>query len=84
MENITEDVSLYHEGDILAYNGNDERFDGQILVLAEVSVWESFGTLLWKTRDAGQGSFTEDYLTENYVLIGNINEMDAMDVSDDD
>lgn len=84
MEKITEDVSIYHEGDILAYNGNDERFDGQILVLSEGSAWESFGTLLWKTRNPSQGSFTEDYLTENYVLISNINEMDALDVSDDD
>lgn len=84
MANIQEDFSIYHEGDILLYKGNDERFEGQTLVLSEVSVWERFGTLLWKTRDAIQGSFTEDYLTENYVLLGNINEMDATDVSDDD
>lgn len=84
MEHSPEEVSQYQAGDILGYTGNDERLKGQILVLSEASVLERYGTLLWRTRNNWQGSFTEDYLTENYEIIGNFNKMDKIDVSEND
>lgn len=84
MEKTTEEFSVYREGDILVYSGDDERFDGQVLVLRNIEPWDFSGQDVWNTMDAMQGVFTEEYLSETYTLIGNMNEMDATDVSDDD
>lgn len=84
MAKTTDDFSVYHEGDILVYSGDDERFDGQVLVLRNIEPWDFSGQDVWNTMDAMQGVFTEEYLSEKYTLIGNMNEMDATDVSDDD
>lgn len=74
----------FTEGDILVYSGDDERFDGQTLVLRNIEPWEYYGQEeeVWNTMDAMQGVFTEGYLEQSYKKVGNIHELDGVDLDD--
>ena len=73
---------VYQEGDILIYVGDDERFEGQTLVLLNIEPWDYGGQEVWNTMDAMQGVFTEEYLEECYKKVGNIHELDGVDSDD--
>ena len=72
----------FTEGDILVYGGDDERFEGQTLVLRNIEPWDYSGQEVWNTMDAMQGVFTEEYLEESYKKVGNIHELDGVDSDD--
>ena len=73
---------VYQDGDILIYVGYDERSAGQTLVLDKREPWEYTGQDVWSVRDTRQGVFTEEYLQQEYAYVGNINEVDGVDVDD--